>query len=124
MTDVPIATSLAYLVRILSQTLMAAVYGVLLNQELAAGIANHRGVTLRMLNELNNAATAHRLPVTQLPMMRQILYQGYRVIMVAALVLMTGALVVILLLLIRTHRRKAAGVAPQAVVSSKQESAH
>lgn len=119
--DVPIATSLAYLLRILSQTLMAAVYGVLLNQELAAGIAAHRGVSLRMLNELSNAATAHALPAAQLPIMRLILYRGYRSIMVAALVLMVIALVVIGILLVRERAKKRGPRSADSVVGSEQK---
>lgn len=95
MRDVPIATSLGYLLRILSQTIMSAVYGVILNQQLFKGVKNHHGITLRMLNQLSNAKTASKLPHQLLPTMRTILYQGYHDIIVAAMILIVIALVVV-----------------------------
>ncbi|MGY5340074.1 MFS transporter, partial [Levilactobacillus spicheri] len=50
MVDVPIATSFAYLVRILSQTFMSSIYGVILNQALSAGVRTHPAITMGMLN--------------------------------------------------------------------------
>jgi MFS family permease len=94
--DVPIATSLGYLLRILSQTLMSAVYGVILNHQLFLGVQHHRGITLRMLNQLSNAKTAVHLPKRLLPTMRTILYQGYRDIIWAAVVLIVLALVIVI----------------------------
>lgn len=93
--DVPIATSLGYLLRILSQTIMSAVYGVILNQQLFKGVKNHHGITLRMLNQLSNAKTASKLPHSLLPTMRTILFQGYHDIIIAAMVLIVIALVVV-----------------------------
>lgn len=101
--DVPIATSLAYLVRILSQTLMSAVYGVILNLALVRGVAGHPQINLKMLNQLSNAKTAAQLPATELPLLRQILYTGYHHIVVAAFALICSA-VVILLILVRRQR--------------------
>ena len=101
--DVPIATSLAYLVRILSQTLMSAVYGVILNLALVRGVAGHPQINLKMLNQLSNAKTAAQLPATELPLLRQILYTGYHHIVVAAFTLICSA-VVILLVLVRRQR--------------------
>lgn len=94
--DVPIATSLGYLLRILSQTIMAAVYGVILNQQLFKGVQqSHGAITMRMLNKLSNAATASRLPASLVPQMRRILYAGYRDIVIAALVLIVISLAVV-----------------------------
>lgn len=104
--DVPIATSLGYLLRILSQTLMSAVYGVILNHELFLGVQQHHGITLRMLNQLSNAKTAVNLPKSLLPMMRGILYQGYRNIIWAAVVLIIVSLVIVVPLGWQHHLKK------------------
>ena len=101
--DVPIATSLGYLLRILSQTLMSAVYGVILNQELFQGVQTHRGITLRMLNKLSNAQTASSLPDKLLPTMRTILYNGYRDIIIAAVILIVIALILVVILGWQNH---------------------
>lgn len=101
--DVPIATSLGYLLRILSQTLMSAVYGVILNQELFQGVQTHHGITLRMLNKLSNAQTASSLPDKLLPTMRTILYNGYRDIIIAAVILIVIALILVVVLGWQNH---------------------
>lgn len=99
--DVPIATSLAYLLRILSQTMMSAVYGVILNQQLLAGVRRYPHISLNMLNELSNAKTANLLPKELLPTMRHILYLGYRDIMIAGLILITLSLVLVISMMVR-----------------------
>ena len=105
--DVPIATSLGYLLRILSQTLMAAVYGVILNQELFRGVQQYHGdITMRMLNKLSNAETANQLPHALVPTMRQILYSGYRNIVIAAVVLIVLSLLIVVPLALRGHPKK------------------
>lgn len=104
--DVPIATSLGYLLRILSQTLMSAVYGVILNQELFHGVQTHHGITLRMLNQLSNAKTANHLPGQLLPAMRTILFNGYRNIVIAAVILIIISLVVGISLGWKNHLRQ------------------
>ena len=101
--DVPIATSLGYLLRILSQTLMSAVYGVILNQELFQGVQTHHGITLRMLNKLSNAQTASSLPDKLLPTLRMILYNGYRDIIIAAVILIVIALILVVVLGWQNH---------------------
>lgn len=92
--DVPIATSLGYLLRILSQTIMAAVYGVILNHELFRGVQGTHGITLQMLNKLSNAQTASQLPGSLVPIMRKILYSGYHAIIIAALILIIISLLI------------------------------
>ena len=109
--DVPIATSLAYLVRILSQTMMSAVYGVILNLSLSHGVATHHGITLTMLNELSNAQTAKHLPKALLPEMRRILYSGYYNIVIAAFVLIVISLVLVLVVRRRQGGKKGANPA-------------
>lgn len=102
--DVPIATSLAYLFRILSQTLMSAVYGVILNISLFHGVKTHNGITMKMLNNLSNAKTAVSLPHSLLPTMRDILYNGYRSIILAAIVLIIIALFLSIIFAIRKSK--------------------
>ena len=93
--DVPIATSMGYLLRILSQTLMAAAYGVILNNQLFKGVQHSHGITMTMLNKLSNAETARSLPKALVPTMRDILYNGYRDIIIAAIILIIIALLIV-----------------------------
>ncbi|QMU08838.1 MFS transporter [Levilactobacillus suantsaii] len=103
--DVPIATSFAYLVRILSQTFMSSIYGVILNQALMAGVKAHSGeITMNMLNKLSNSQTAGSLPVSLLPQMRTILFNGMHHIMIMALILVLVIVLLLGYLLLRQHR--------------------
>lgn len=93
--DVPVATSLSFLLRMLSQTLAAAIFGLLMNGALYRGIAaSHGTITMAMLDKLSNATTNASLPAALVPQMRSILYSGLRSIMVMGLALMLGALAV------------------------------
>lgn len=95
--DVPIATSFAYLVRILAQTFMAAIYGVILNHALAAGVhASHGKITMAMLTQLSNSKAAQNLPNALLPQMRTILFTGINQIMWTAF----GLVLIVTVLLI------------------------
>ncbi|MDE7056522.1 MAG: MFS transporter, partial [Lactobacillus sp.] len=82
------ATSLSYLIRILAQTVMAAVYGVIMNMALARGVKENHGITMGMLNKLSDAESAKSLPTQFLPTMRQIFYNGLREIMLCATILL------------------------------------
>ena len=82
------ATSLSYLIRILAQTVMAAVYGVIMNLALARGVASYNNITMNMLNKLSDAQSAKSLPSELIPQMRQIFYSGLREIMICALILL------------------------------------
>lgn len=82
------ATSLSYLIRILAQTVMAAIYGVIMNMALSRGVATHKGISINMMNKLSDAASAKSLPQNLLPTMRQIFYSGLREIMLCALILL------------------------------------
>lgn len=104
--DVPIATSLAYLLRILSQTMMSAIYGVILNQELLRGVRHNSHITLNMLNQLSNAQTAKHLPANLLPIMRKILYLGYHNIMVTALGLIIFALLLVIGMMVKQGSKR------------------
>jgi hypothetical protein len=103
--DVPIATSMGYLMRILSQTFMSAIYGVILNNALLQGIKHHHGITMGMLNKLSNAKTATSLPTSLLPEMRHILYIGYRNIVITALTLIIISLVMVAIMWLRNRGR-------------------
>lgn len=92
--DIPIATSFAYLLRILSQTFMSSIYGVILNNALNKGVAESHGeVTIEALNKLSDSQSAGDLPKNLLPLMKQIMYGGLHNIMLVALALLAIALV-------------------------------
>lgn len=93
----PIATSFAYLIRILSQTFMSSIYGVILNHALRAGVtASHHQITMGMLNKLSNSKTSGSLPTQLLPQMRRILFQGIHQIMLTALALVLVVAVILI----------------------------
>jgi len=97
--DMPIATSFAYLVRILAQTFMSAIYGVILNHALLAGVKGSQGkITMAMMNRLSNSQTVRSLPQSLVPEMKQIFFLGLHHIMLTALALLViaaGILVVL-----------------------------
>lgn len=97
LNDMPAATSVAYLLRILSQTMMSAVYGVVLNNTLANHLRHHHEITMTMMNKLTNAATAKGLPAHLMPLMRHILYDAYHNIMYVGLGLTLFVLMLALL---------------------------
>ncbi|WP_125583823.1 MFS transporter [Levilactobacillus cerevisiae] len=106
--DVPIATSFAYLVRILSQTFMSSIYGVILNQALNSGVkASHGQVTMGMLNKLSNSQVVGELPQALLPTMRQIMYNGLHHIMLTALGLVLVVVIILVIIYVRLLRRHA-----------------
>lgn len=86
------ATSTSYLIRILAQTVMSAVYGVIMNLVLSRGVAQHHEITMKMMNELSDARTAKFLPQHLLPEMRLIFYHGIQEIMLVSLALLVVAL--------------------------------
>lgn len=93
--DVPAATSFSYLIRMLSQTFTAAIYGIIMNAALRSGVAQSGGkITMAMLNKLSDAASVGDLPRRLLPAMRVILHHGLHNIMLLALGLMIVALVI------------------------------
>lgn len=87
------ATSTSYLIRILAQTVMSAVYGVIMNLALNRGIAHRKDITLAMLNKLSDAKSAQTLPKNLLPAMRNIFHSGIREIMMASMLLLIIALI-------------------------------
>lgn len=103
--DVPVATSFSFLIRMLSQTFMTAIYGVILNQALSHGVAaSHGRITMRMMNQLTDAGSAKHLPQTVLPQMRLILHQGLHHIMLLALLLIVAALLFAIIVWYREKR--------------------
>lgn len=92
--DIPIATSFAYLLRILSQTFMSSIYGVVLNHALIKGVEASNGeITIAMLNKLSNSQRIDELPAYLLPQMREIMYSGLHDIMWIAFCLLLFALI-------------------------------
>lgn len=85
--DMAPATSLSFLIRILAQTVMAAVYGVIMNLALARGIAGHHNITMTMMNKLSDVESAKSLPRALMPTMRTIFHTGIREIMIVSLLL-------------------------------------
>ena len=103
--DIPIATSFAYLLRILSQTFMSSIYGVILNNALNKGVAESNGqVTIEALNKLSNSQSVGELPTNLFPMMRQIMYSGLHNIMLIAVALLTIALVFNIVIQLKIQR--------------------
>ena len=88
MKDMATATSTSYLIRILAQTVMAAVYGVIMNLALASGINSHSNITMKMMNELSDAKSAKLLPQQLLPEMREIFHSGIHEIMAVSFILL------------------------------------
>lgn len=86
--DMPTATSTSYLIRILAQTVMAAVYGVIMNLSLEHGIAHRTDITMSMMNKLSDAETAKSLPQSLLPEMRTIFHSGIKEIMLVSFILL------------------------------------
>lgn len=87
------ATSMSFLIRILAQTVMAAVYGVIMNIAIAGGIRQYPNITLNMMNKMSDAKSAETLPKALLPTMKEIFHTGLRNIMICATVLLVIALI-------------------------------
>ncbi|WP_268912260.1 MFS transporter [Lentilactobacillus sp. SPB1-3] len=90
--DVPAATSFSFLVRMLSQSFTASIFGIILNNALRAGVKNSGGtITMKMMNQLSNVSTAKKLPRYLIPQMQTILHTGLHNIMLVALIIMLCA---------------------------------
>ncbi|MDN5352285.1 MAG: hypothetical protein PWQ12_1205 [Clostridiales bacterium] len=91
--DVPIATSFAYLLRILSQAFMSSLYGVIMTRSLMQGVSASNGtISIAMLNQLSDSKSANNLPADLVPSMKNIMFQGLHSIMMTALILLGLAL--------------------------------
>ncbi|SEL31643.1 drug resistance transporter, EmrB/QacA subfamily [Carnobacterium iners] len=76
--QIGVATSVNTLFRILGQTIMISIYGIILNKRMAEQliIQQSAGVESKMMNELINPLTAINLDPDLLPILRNILYVG------------------------------------------------
>lgn len=93
--DVPVATSFSFLIRMLSQTFTASIFGLVMNSALRHGVSNsHGAVTMKMMNKLSDATNIDSLPTKLLPQMRAILHIGLHNIMLLSLVLMVVSLAI------------------------------
>ncbi|APX71472.1 MFS transporter [Companilactobacillus allii] len=107
--DVPISTSFAYLVRILSQTFMSSIYGVILNLALIKGVrGSHGHITMSMMNKLSNAAVAKELPKAVVPEMKRIFFSGIHNIMLSALILIILVIIILVYLFSSEAHKKSA----------------
>lgn len=94
-TDIPIATSFSFLIRMLSQTFTASIFGIIMNNALRDGVDKSGGlITMKMMNELSDASSTGGLPQHLLPQMRMILYNGLHNIMWLSLILMIISLLI------------------------------
>lgn len=94
-TDIPVATSFSFLVRMLSQTFTASIFGLVMNDALRKGVNRSNGsITMKMMNKLSDATNIKSLPAHLIPQMRVILHNGLHNIMVVALVLMLISLAI------------------------------
>ncbi|GAW99229.1 MFS transporter [Secundilactobacillus mixtipabuli] len=87
--DVPVATSFSFLARMLSQTFMASIFGIIMNHALRRGVGTSGGqITMKMMNKLSDAQSVNDLPAKLIPQMRVILHSGLHNIMLVSLILM------------------------------------
>ncbi|TGD17470.1 DHA2 family efflux MFS transporter permease subunit [Levilactobacillus suantsaiihabitans] len=98
--EVGVATSFNTLSRTLGQTIMVSIFGIIMNLEMARGVASHPGTNLAMMNKLINPQTAKELPAHLLPTLHGILYQGLHVIFIG------GVLLIIISFLVNFFDRK------------------
>lgn len=93
--DIPVATSFSFLIRMLSQTFTASIFGIIMNHALRTGVnGSHGSITMKMMNKLSDAANVDSLPDHLIPQMRIILHNGLHNIMLLSLCLMLAALAV------------------------------
>lgn len=105
--DVPTATSLSFLMRKLSQTFMASICGIVLNNALHAGVKQSHGqITMGMLNHLSDAEAAKHLPQHLIPQMRVILHNGLHNIMLLALSFLVVAMIICIIAIISNNKAR------------------
>ncbi|WP_313469655.1 MDR family MFS transporter [Carnobacterium sp.] len=93
--QIGIATSVNTLFRILGQTIMISLYGIVLNNKMAEQLQIHqsKGVESKMMNELINPLTAIHLDPDLLPTLRMILYDGIHHVFIYGFITVVLALV-------------------------------
>lgn len=93
--QIGIATSVNTLFRILGQTIMVSLYGIVLNNKMAEQLQVHqsKGVESSMMNELINPLTAIHLDADLLPTLRTILYDGIHHVFIYGFITVVLALI-------------------------------
>lgn len=105
--DVAVATSFSYLIRMLAMAISASLFGVILNQHLAKGVAASGGkITIKMLNHLSDFETRAKLPASLIPQMEKILYSAIHAIFWAGFYLILAALLVAIWAFVQHKRGK------------------
>lgn len=93
--DIPVATSFSFLIRMLSQTFTASIFGIIMNSALRKGVESSGStITMKMMNKLSDASNISSLPSKLIPSMRGILHNGLQHIMIMALILMLASLAI------------------------------
>ncbi|MHC5249146.1 MDR family MFS transporter [Enterococcus sp. LJL90] len=93
-----VATSFNTLVRTIGQTVMVSVFGLIINQATAQGLAQ-KGFDPQsdLMNQLVNPQTAKELPQEMLTPLREILYSGLHRVFLIGLVMVAVAIAVVML---------------------------
>ncbi|GKQ42472.1 MFS transporter [Companilactobacillus sp. RD055328] len=91
--EIGVATSFNTLSRMIGQTLMVSVFGIVLNQKMISGVAANDKYTMDMMNKLIDPQTATSLPQELLPGLRKILFEGLHNIYIVGLILIILTLV-------------------------------
>ncbi|NVY96858.1 MFS transporter [Lactobacillus sp. DCY120] len=96
-TAIGTATSFNTLARNLGQTLMISILGIVMNVNLSQGVQSHPHLTMAMLNQMINPATAGQLPQDYLRIARGIVYQGLHAIFLVGFIVLVATFVINLL---------------------------
>lgn len=103
--DVPAATSFSMLIRLLAQTFTSVMFSLVFNQTLSEGVQQSNGqLSLTMLNNLTSTSKNSSLTHATQLMANQVMYHGFRNIMIVALFLLVIALVLAVVTLYRQRR--------------------
>ncbi len=72
--------------RTLGQTLMISIYGIIFNQQIAAGVAGQPDLSTKMMNKLVNSQTVHELADKVVVPLRHVLFDALHVVYIACAV--------------------------------------
>lgn len=84
--QIGMATSFNTLSRTLGQTLMISIYGIIFNQQIAAGVAGQPDLSTKMMNKLVNSQTVHELADKVVVPLRHVLFDALHVVYIACAV--------------------------------------
>ena len=102
-----VTAGVTYLIRMLAMAISASLFGVILNQHLAKGVAASGGkITIKMLNHLSDFETRTKLPASLIPQMEKILYSAIHAIFWAGFYLIFAALLVAIWAFVQHKRGK------------------